>query len=277
MSEIISLAERLKARRVELGLSQAQAARELDVARTAYRLWELEASKPSPDRWRLIASWLGVSVTTMLIANDMVTESEAAVSDSLGGGGFASGHAAGASTGDFFSEAHTLLGGATAGGSISPSQAQQFAALLARLEGDSVAGETAQPWQPAELRRLLPATDAAPHAARQAIAFVSSGIASETMEVARLLTSELVSNSVRHAGMSPTDTIGLLVQVTRSTVHVEVSDASGDKKPVLTEPSASGGRGLHIVAALASRWGGAADVDGRKTTWFEIDLPSPGG
>jgi DNA-binding XRE family transcriptional regulator len=46
--EVISLAERLKQRREELGISQSQAARELDVARTAYRLWELEAAKPAP-------------------------------------------------------------------------------------------------------------------------------------------------------------------------------------------------------------------------------------
>ena len=64
--QVVSLAERLRTRRSELGLSQAQAARELDVARTAYRLWEMEAARPSPDRWRLISRWLGVSVTRLL-------------------------------------------------------------------------------------------------------------------------------------------------------------------------------------------------------------------
>src|SRR6188474_1726624 len=78
---VISLADRLKQRRDELGISQAQAARELDVARTAYRLWEMEAAKPAPDRWRLIAHWLGVSVTTMLLAEDLVSEDEAALGD----------------------------------------------------------------------------------------------------------------------------------------------------------------------------------------------------
>jgi len=78
---VVSLAERLKQRRDELGISQSQAARELDVARTAYRLWEMEAAKPAPDRWRLIASWLGVSVTTMLLAEDLVSEDEAAVGE----------------------------------------------------------------------------------------------------------------------------------------------------------------------------------------------------
>src|SRR6188508_3862808 len=80
-ASVISIAERLKQRREELGMSQSQAARELDVARTAYRLWEMEAAKPAPDRWRLIASWLGVSVTTMLLAEDLVSEDEAALGD----------------------------------------------------------------------------------------------------------------------------------------------------------------------------------------------------
>ena len=63
-----SLGGRLKAKREALGISQSQAARELDVARTAYRLWELEAARPAPDRWRLVARWLGVSLTTLLLA-----------------------------------------------------------------------------------------------------------------------------------------------------------------------------------------------------------------
>ena len=54
-AEIIPLGTRLRQRREQLGLTQTQAARELDVARTAYRLWEMEAARPSPDRWRVIA------------------------------------------------------------------------------------------------------------------------------------------------------------------------------------------------------------------------------
>ena len=76
-AETPSLGARLRQRRAELGLSQAEAARELDVARTAYRLWEMEAAKPSPDRWRLIARWLGVPVSTMLVAEELLTEDEA--------------------------------------------------------------------------------------------------------------------------------------------------------------------------------------------------------
>src|SRR3954468_12129771 len=78
MGDVVSIGERLNAPREELGMSQAQAARELDVARTAYRLWEMEAAKPQPDRWRLISRWLGVSVTKMLLADDLEDGSETA-------------------------------------------------------------------------------------------------------------------------------------------------------------------------------------------------------
>src|SRR6476620_12542931 len=81
-AKILPLGERLKQHRTERGLSQAQAARELDVARTAYRLWEMEAAKPAPDRWRLISRWLGISVTTMLLADELDSEpGMAAVAD----------------------------------------------------------------------------------------------------------------------------------------------------------------------------------------------------
>src|SRR6187455_2273313 len=82
-AKVIPLGERLRTHRAEHGLSQAQAARELDVARTAYRLWEMEAAKPAPDRWRLIARWLGVSIATMLLAEELIDASEAAAADTV--------------------------------------------------------------------------------------------------------------------------------------------------------------------------------------------------
>ena len=71
------LSERLKAARSERGLSQAQAARELGVARSAYRLWEMEAALPAPQRWQTVATWLGVTVTALLLAEGLISEDEA--------------------------------------------------------------------------------------------------------------------------------------------------------------------------------------------------------
>ncbi|HWC67533.1 MAG TPA: helix-turn-helix transcriptional regulator, partial [Acidimicrobiales bacterium] len=71
-AEVIPLGARLRQRREELGLSQSQAARELEVARTAYRLWEMEAARPAPDRWRVVAKWLGISMTALLHAGELL-------------------------------------------------------------------------------------------------------------------------------------------------------------------------------------------------------------
>lgn len=62
----------LIAARDDRGISQAQASRELNVARSAYRLWELGVARPAPARWSELAEWLGVSVTTLIDADGLV-------------------------------------------------------------------------------------------------------------------------------------------------------------------------------------------------------------
>jgi anti-sigma regulatory factor (Ser/Thr protein kinase) len=91
-----------------------------------------------------------------------------------------------------------------------------------------------------------------------------------------LLVSEIFTNSVRHsgsgaAGETVTVTVTVAVRAWDSTVRVEVTDRSG---PGVPEPrpvgrDAEGGRGLQLVAGLATRWGWQRR--GRRTvTWFEI-------
>jgi transcriptional regulator with XRE-family HTH domain len=274
---VVSLAHRLKSRRLELGISQSQAARELDVARTAYRLWEMEAAKPAPDRWRLIASWLGVSVTTMLLAEELVSEEEAARAElaaaDFGRGGRDWDAAGAAKGGDFFTQARSLIEDAARGGTVSTEQAAELLVVLERVQqaSDVPSSET---WAPAELRRTLRADDTAARLARDAVAFVAADIPDDELQAARLLVSELVSNSVTHGPSGPGASIELLIEVERRLLRVEVADGS----PVparQTEPSDEGGYGLTLVAAMASRWGAGLD-GGRNVTWFELGLPSPG-
>jgi anti-sigma regulatory factor (Ser/Thr protein kinase) len=93
----------------------------------------------------------------------------------------------------------------------------------------------------------------------------------------RLLVSELVANSVRHAGLRPTDLIGVNLDLSDSLLRVEVCDQGpGFTLPVRPEKrTAEGGRGLQILAAVASRWG----LESTKpvTVWFEIDLERHAG
>jgi transcriptional regulator with XRE-family HTH domain len=270
---VISLAERLRQRREELGLSQSQAARELDVARTAYRLWELEAAKPAPDRWRLIASWLGVSVTTMLLAEDLLTEEEAAQSDvvevDFGRGGRDWDTVGAAKQGDFFSQAAALLEDGVRSGEITKGQADILRVFFERVNAESSRVPT-DAWEAAELRKSFPVDAHAPGLARDAVSVVAAGMPSDDLAVARLLVSELVTNSVLHGPKTDDATIGLFIGVGRDRLRVEVSDGSTQG----ARPK-EGGYGLAVVATLATRWG-AGRQDGLNVTWFELDLRSPG-
>jgi len=273
-ASVVSLADRLKQRREELGITQSQAARELDVARTAYRLWELEAAKPAPDRWRLIASWLGVSVTTMLLAEDLVSEDEAALGDIVAFDFGRPGRAPRATVEvkDFFAQARDLIADGTESGDITSAHAQDLMFLVERIETERSKMETAA-WEATELRKVLPANENAPKAARDALSFVGADIPEEPLQAALLLASELVTNSVVHGPASPS-TVGLLISVERNVLRVEVSDGS-PHAATLRAPSEDGGLGLTFVAEMASRWGSGRD-DGVNVTWFELDLPLPG-
>jgi transcriptional regulator with XRE-family HTH domain len=72
----LHLSDRLETARKDRGLTQAQAARELDVARSAYRLWEMGAALPAPKRWQPVATWLGVTVMTLLLAEGLISDDE---------------------------------------------------------------------------------------------------------------------------------------------------------------------------------------------------------
>jgi DNA-binding XRE family transcriptional regulator len=133
-----SLATRLKAVRADRQITQAQAARELDVARTAYRLWEMEAAKPAPDRWRLLARWLGVSMSTLLLVEGLITEEERAAADGAADRFEAATRQsadaiAEAGHGSFFEQAQVLIDSSLANGLITATEAEGFAAMMHRV------------------------------------------------------------------------------------------------------------------------------------------------
>jgi anti-sigma regulatory factor (Ser/Thr protein kinase) len=88
----------------------------------------------------------------------------------------------------------------------------------------------------------------------------------------RLLVTELVANSVRHAELDESDLITVTLELDDALLRVEVRDpGAGFAFPVRPQKlDAEGGRGLQIVAAIADRWG--VERVEPVAVWFEIDL-----
>ncbi|MFG2825262.1 SpoIIE family protein phosphatase [Kitasatospora sp. NPDC048365] len=87
-------------------------------------------------------------------------------------------------------------------------------------------------------------------------------------DLAELLTSELITNALVHAGAP------VQIRLFRNQLlTVEVSDVDS-REPRLRAARAEdeGGRGMHLVNELAHRWGSRATRDG-KVVWFELELP----
>ena len=118
---------------------------------------------------------------------------------------------------------------------------------------------------------------AVPERVRAARVFVA-GVLGEShahVDLALLLASELVTNSVRHSGSAvPGGVVTVTVAASEEVVRVEVTDRVGDGAPVLplaapAGDEAEGSRGLWLVDALAARWGYQRG-GGLATTWFEL-------
>ncbi len=118
---------------------------------------------------------------------------------------------------------------------------------------------------------------AAPDAVRTARAHVRRTLHGWDLDsvgdIAALLVSELVTNALRHA----TGPIG--VRLLRrpagpvAVLLVEVSDPLPDPpRERVARPGDEDGRGLHLVASSARRWG-TRPADVGKTVWFELALP----
>lgn len=115
----------------------------------------------------------------------------------------------------------------------------------------------------------LPPRPQAAAESRERLRSSCSHLPGPVLDAALLLTSELVTNAVRHGDGEITCRLWASPEVLR----VEVSDANPTvPRAVDRGVIADSGRGLHIVESMASRWGAApAQREGGKTVWFELD------
>ena len=94
----------------------------------------------------------------------------------------------------------------------------------------------------------------------------------DVLEEAKVLVSELVGNSVKHAGLNVDDYVHVTAEWSGKRLRVTVHDRVRPSTPppvaaaIRPRPGADSGWGLFIVDRLASRWG--TDESGY---WFELD------
>ncbi|WP_369195478.1 SpoIIE family protein phosphatase [Streptomyces djakartensis] len=98
----------------------------------------------------------------------------------------------------------------------------------------------------------------------------------DIVDDAVVLTSELVTNAVVHAGTSA----DVLCLRSDEGARIEVADRYPEREVPLQgtaldmgSPDREGGRGLQLCAALAGRWG-VEYTPTHKTVWFQLDLPA---
>ena len=97
---------------------------------------------------------------------------------------------------------------------------------------------------------------------------VNEGLDPDLDHTVCLLTSETVTNSIRHAGMKRDERIILAARLSDDFARVEVRDSGPGFDPNIREEAR--GYGLRMLDMLASRWG--VDSDGTGTrVWFEVD------
>ena len=118
--------------------------------------------------------------------------------------------------------------------------------------------------------RRFPNTPGSVTHARRFVQEHLDGAPPDVADAVAVMTSELATNSVRHAESE----FEVGIDRTPDAIRIEVTDA-GPGSPVVRSPDPAGpsGRGLYIVEQLADEWGvRRADGTGEKTVWFTVAL-----
>jgi anti-sigma regulatory factor (Ser/Thr protein kinase) len=115
-----------------------------------------------------------------------------------------------------------------------------------------------------------PVVEAIPEA-RRAIEDLADELSPRALEDARLLVSELVTNSIRHAGLRAGQRVLLRARVDGAIVRIEVENPGRgfELRPRSPDQERGSGWGLFLVGRLADRWG--IEGGGSTRVWFEID------
>jgi anti-sigma regulatory factor (Ser/Thr protein kinase) len=110
----------------------------------------------------------------------------------------------------------------------------------------------------------------APSLGRRALERLAGAVAPSELADLQLIASELISNSVLHAGLDQHELVSMRVAVSGSAVRIEVEDPGRGFTPqAVPESGMDRGHGLALVDRVATRWGIVRA--GTTVVWAEID------
>jgi anti-sigma regulatory factor (Ser/Thr protein kinase) len=127
----------------------------------------------------------------------------------------------------------------------------------------------------------LPLDARAPGAARCMVELLRGRIPAPVVEDALLVVSELVTNSVRHSGVSAGALVVVRVQLSGALVRIEVEDPGRAGVIAARVPDVCGGFGLNLIQGLSERWGLERVAAGGTRVWAQlahdrVDAPAAG-
>jgi anti-sigma regulatory factor (Ser/Thr protein kinase) len=110
----------------------------------------------------------------------------------------------------------------------------------------------------------------APGLARRALEALRFRIDGSTLDNLKLLVSELVTNSVQHAGALSHSWVRLRLRILPDVIRAEITDPGLGfiREPRPASRDQESGRGLYLVDLISDRWG--VEGDGITRVWFEI-------
>jgi anti-sigma regulatory factor (Ser/Thr protein kinase) len=129
--------------------------------------------------------------------------------------------------------------------------------------------------KPSRIDANLPAQPSSAREARGILRARLPALDSASLQVLQLLTSELVANSARHAGLHTEEPIGLQVRAKHDCIRVEVIDRGRQfepRVPLAKSALDTSGWGLFIINQMADRWG-VIHRPPRRHVWFEVHVP----
>jgi anti-sigma regulatory factor (Ser/Thr protein kinase) len=120
-----------------------------------------------------------------------------------------------------------------------------------------------------KVRREIPNGPEAAIQARRLLDAFSTRVRNEILDDARLVLSELVTNSYMHAGNPEGTPIEVVLDLSASRLRMEVIDGSiFDPTPETPEELRSAKWGLHLVDSVADEWGRVSEGG----VWAELHL-----